>query len=365
MQVPAEADYIKGVSSFNDRHGKLRWRWRGGGRKSAALGTEYRSPVFMQRLNAVSAGELIPFISPRSRHGTVALALGEWRVKPDQQSCTASTRTSHAGSIRELEDRFGHYSLTELSIGLINEFMQSLSHRPVVANRCLGILRSALDDAVSAGKLRANVALSVDKFDVEVTARRDWSEDDISAFYSTHVEQSLPHTAVTLMLYTGAAPSAAVRFGWHNVQDGRFRFVKHPGKTTDMVLVDIPVHPVLAACLSALPEEHGTFLQTTQRALRSVNGLGNLLQEWTKAAGIPMCSGSGIRKACARRLKEAGASEQEIAAVLGYVNTNAPHEIIGMGDRSALSDAAVAALPGQGDQEYTPALTEWPLEAVA
>ena len=364
MQVAAEADHIKYVSSFKDRHGKLRWRFRKGD-FCAALGTDYGGPVFMQRLNAVSAGEPIPFTSPRSRHGAVTRALGEWRVKPDQQSSTASTRAAHAASIRELEDHLGHYSLTDLSIGLINGFMQSLNHRPVAANRCLGILRSVLDDAVSAGKLHANVALSVDKFDVEVTARRDWSEDDISAFYSTHAEQSLPHTAVTLMLYTGASPSDAVRFGWRNVKDGRFRFVKHPGKTTDMILVDIPVHPVLASCLSALPTDHGTFLQTTQCAPRRVNGLGNLLQEWTRAAGIPMRSGSGIRKACARRLKEAGASEQEIAAVLGYVNTNAPHEIIGMGDRSALSDAAVAALPGQGDQEYTPALTEWPLEAVA
>ena len=308
MQVTAEADHIKYVSSFKDRHGRPRWRYRKGD-FCVALGRDYGSPVFMQRLNAARAGEPIPGLPMRSRHGAVARALGEWRVKPDQKSCTVSTRAGHAGNIRVLEDHLGHYSLTELSIGLINEFMQSLSTRPVVANRCLGILRSVLDDAVQAGKLRANVALSVQKFAVEHTAFRVWSEDDVSAFYAEHIAETLACTALTLMLYTGAGLSDAVRLGWHNVQSGRIRFVKHRANTADLLLVDIPVHPALAQCLNTLPKDHLTFLQTTHHAQRSVAGLGNLMQQWCQTADLPECSASGIRKACARRLKEAGASE--------------------------------------------------------
>ena len=52
--------------------------------------------------------------------------------------------------------------------------------------------------------------------------------------------------------------------------------------------------------------------------MRSASGLGNLMQRWTEDAKLPQCSSLGLRKACARRLAEVGATAHENSVVTGH-----------------------------------------------
>jgi hypothetical protein len=54
---------------------------------------------------------------------------------------------------------------------------------------------------------------------------------------------------------------------------------------TDTV-VNIPLHPALAAVLATLPRDRSTFLAITGGAQRSANGLGNQMRTWCDAAGL-------------------------------------------------------------------------------
>jgi integrase len=83
------------------------------------------------------------------------------------------------------------------------------------------------------------------------------------------------------------------------------------------MLVSVPIHPDLAEVLDKLPKDR-PFLATQKGAMRSAGGLGNLMQRWTEDAKLPQCSAHGLRKACARRLAEAGATAHEIGAVTGH-----------------------------------------------
>ncbi|WCR07328.1 tyrosine-type recombinase/integrase [Paracoccus fistulariae] len=42
------------------------------------------------------------------------------------------------------------------------------------------------------------------------------------------------------------------------------------------------------------------------------------MRDWCNGAGLPQCTSHGLRKACARRLAEAGAIPHEIMAVAGH-----------------------------------------------
>ena len=78
------------------------------------------------------------------------------------------------------------------------------------------------------------------------------------------------------------------------------------------------------------------------------------MRQWCDDAGLKQCATFGLGKACARRLKEAGVMEQELASVLGYANATTPHSIIGMGDRTALADAAVSSLITPSNRRQAP-----------
>jgi integrase len=80
------------------------------------------------------------------------------------------------------------------------------------------------------------------------------------------------------------------------------------------------------AVLEKFRAEHGQrrLVQMRQRDVAGASyttgtGLGNRMREWFDAAGLPQCSAHGLRKACCRRLAEAGCSAHEIMAISGHV----------------------------------------------
>ena len=79
------------------------------------------------------------------------------------------------------------------------------------------------------------------------------------------------------------------------------------------------MHPALAVELAALPAARMLFLETEAGAGFTVGGFYNAFAGWCAEARLPKGrSPHGLRKACARRLAEAGCSAHQICAVLGW-----------------------------------------------
>lgn len=81
-----------------------------------------------------------------------------------------------------------------------------------------------------------------------------------------------------------------------------------------------------------------TFLETNGARSRSANGLGNAMRKWCDEAGLPDCASHGLRKACATRLAEAGASEREIMAWTGHTSPKMVQIYAGKARRGLLAD---------------------------
>ena len=147
-----------------------------------------------------------------------------------------------------------------------------------------------------------------------------WTEDDIATFETKHPIGSTARLAFALMLYLGLRRSDVVRVGPQHVRSGAVSFKPNKTKGSTGFVLECPLHPDLAAIIAATPSGHLTFLATEKGETRSAGGLGNKMRERCDEAGLPECSSHGLRKGCARRLAEAGASVNQIASVTGHAD---------------------------------------------
>jgi len=114
---------------------------------------------------------------------------------------------------------------------------------------------------------------------------------------------------------------------------------------TDALLA-IEMHPALREVLASTPRENMTFLVTAYGKPHTAAGFGNWFREQCDAAGLPQCSAHGLRKAAARRLAEAGCSNQQIKAVTGHKTDKEVSRYTAAADQSRLAEQAISALGG-------------------
>ncbi|MFA5581825.1 MAG: tyrosine-type recombinase/integrase [Paracoccaceae bacterium] len=171
------------------------------------------------------------------------------------------------------------------------------------------------------------------------------------------------HIAVTLMLYTGAARVDAVKLGWTSIKataDGpRLQYTRQKTRKSNGVPVSIPIHPDLWKVIRDLPKDR-PFLATAYGRGRTAAGLGNKMREWCDAAGLDECSAHGLRKACARRLAEAGATPHEIMAITGHKTLAEVQRYTQAALREGLADSAMQKLLARPNREQTVVnLAQW------
>ncbi len=338
-----------GATPYTDRHGRRRWRFRKGA-FSAELGTAYGSDDFRARYEAALAGERTRGLigAERTIPGSLAALIASFYASAEFLDLSPSTRRTYRSVIEELRERHGRKPVRQMLRRHVKELMAEKVATPGAANNRLKRLRQLLDHAVELEWRTDNPARGVKPLRTSGEGFHTWDEGEIARFLDVHGPGTLARRAMVLMLYTGAARVDAVALGWGNIRDGRLSYRRRKTARSGGVMIDIPVHPILAATLEECPPDAFTFLQTIYGASRSPNGLGTLMRQWCNAAGLPPCASHGLRKACATRLAEAGATAPELMAVTGHRSLAEAQRYIAAADRSDLADAAWTKLSGAG-----------------
>lgn len=308
-----------GASAYYDRHGKRRWRFRRKG-FSAELGSDYGSPDFVRRYEDAVAGLRS---GPGAGAGkTIPKSISDLIARYYRSAAYLGLKPSTKNTYRGILERFREEHGTKSAIGLKRRHIQTILaekiETPSAGNNLLDRLRALMDLAVDLDWRLDNPANNVKRLKERSGGFHTWSEAEIEKFYAVHKPGSVAHTAMTLMLYTGAARSDAVKLGRGNVHGDRLRYRRQKTENSGGVLIDIPIHHQLRAVMNNCPSGAFTFLQTKYGRGRSPNGLGNQMRTWCDKAGLPECTSHGLRKAIARRLAEAGATPHEIMAVTGH-----------------------------------------------
>lgn len=336
-----------GVSSYRDRHGRLRWRYRRGG-VTVQLGADFGSDAFRERLDAAVRRTAPEPQRAAPGKGSVSALIAAYRLSPRYVRTKGRWRQIMDAHLSAMDEMDGPLPVAAMRVQDVEQRLAWMHETPIAANRRLSMWRRVLDYGQRLGWLTGNPAKLVEPYPAKTAGFHTWTDEEIARYLAHHTGDA--RIAMGLMLYTGAARADAVLFSRRNVVGNRFRYRR--GKTG--AEIDIPLHPDLAALIAEVPAGRFTFLETAQGKARTANGLGNAMRGWCDAAGLPACTSHGLRKARARLLAEAGATEHEIASVTGHDTLAEVERYTRRANRSKMADAAFGkvlrlANRGKGD----------------
>jgi integrase len=217
---------------------------------------------------------------------------------------------------------------------------------PASARNFLHVLRRLMAHCVAVGMTAINPTQGVKAAPIKTTGFRSWEEYDIDRFRQKHPVGSRARLALELALHTGQRRGDLVRLGRQHIRDG----VLTVRQQKTGVTLSIPVHPELVAVLEETPGNHLTFLTTSTGKPFSAAGFTNWFREVCDEAGLPKgTSAHGLRKACCRRLAEAGCSANVIAAVSGHVSLREVQNYTRAADQKRMArtaiDTVISAFP--------------------
>lgn len=345
-----------GASPYTDRHGVRRFRYRKGAGFSRELGTDYGSEDFTRRYEAALqeylTGKKAGAGTAKTVPGSVNDLVAAWYLSPEWKALADLTKKTYRGVIEPFRVKHGGKPVNRLERRHVMGFLAEKSETPSAANNLRKRLAQLLDHAIALEWIKANPARLTKAYKVAGGGFHAWDEAEIARFFEVYEPRSMAHRAVTLMLYTGAARVDAVQLGPMNIKGDRLEYRRKKTIRTNGILVSIPLHPDLAAVLAELPNDR-PFLATVYGKGRSPDGLGNLMREWCDKAGLPECSAHGLRKACARRLAEAGATAHEIMAVTGHKTLAEVERYTATALREGMADTAFAKLLSRPNREQT------------
>lgn len=333
-----------GVTAYFDRHQKRRFRFRKKGFSTEIHG-EYGSDEFRRNFEKALIGCKTQEIgAPATKRGTINALVVSYYKSPEYISLSDSTKMTYRREIERLRDEHGHRLVAQMKRAHVIKLLEPLTDRPSARNNRLRMLHMLLNHAVEIGWRLDNPSAAIKKMRTGSQGFHTWTEDELSAFFKYHKAGTTAHTAVSIMLHTACSRVDAVRLGWQNVKGSRIQYRRQKTQRYSGIIVDIPIHPDLQKVFDTLSKSQMTFLETSSNRSRSANGLGNAMRKWCNAADLPDCSSHGLRKACATRLAEAGASEREIMAWTGHTSPQMVQIYAGKARRGLMADQGFAKL---------------------
>ena len=331
-----------GVSVVRDRHGRLRYRLRRtikGRRIDCYLPGVIGSTEFRAAFEEAVEGSRVA--GRRAHPGTVGYLIETYLGSMAYRRLADSTRRDMRGRLDWIRAAIGGAKYVKIEPHHVAALMEKKGG-PAAANR----LRKDLGQLYRfAGKRLGyrgpNPAALADVHRTKKGGYHTWSDQEIETYRATHETGSKARLALELLLSTGASRVDAINFTRANITGPRLRYRRQ--KTEQEV--DLPILPELGRELSYLRPTQMVLLSREDGSKGYANeSFGNLFRRWCAEAGLPHCAAHGLRKAGARRLAEAGATEFEVMSFLGHGTAREASRYVAAANRATLADSGMAKL---------------------
>jgi integrase len=245
--------------------------------------------------------------------------------------------------IGRLVDRHGDKPVARLEHKHVRAIMDEYATKPGVAINMLSAIKVLVARAVADGTLRHDPTIGIKRPKLSKEGWHSWEDDEIAKYEAHHPVGSQARLALALALYTGQREADVIRMGPQHVRDGGINVVQQ--KTGARVWISL--HPELRAIMDATPLGHLVFLVSNRNeAYASAQSFGNKFREWTKEAGLTGCQFHGLRKACARRLAEAGCTAVEIMSITGHSSLKEVERYVRAANQRHMSQSAIGKVSG-------------------
>lgn len=310
----------KFVQQFRDRHGKRRYYFRRPGFRRMAL-PEPTSAEFWEAYQSALAGTAVIDIGAnRTKPGSVNAAVVSYFNSAAFHALAPETRRTRRNVLERYRAEHGEKRIALLQTEHIKRQIDKKMSTPFMARNFLKTLRALMQHCVDQHLREDDPTAGIRYMTIPKDRRggfETWTEEQIVKFEDKHKIGSRARLAFALLLYTGQRRSDVLHMGRQHIANGSIRVKQQ--KTS--VELQVPIHSDLQIILDAAPKDHLTFLTTRNGEAFSPAGFSNLFRRWVEAAGLPSgISAHGLRKACCRRLAEAGCTASEIAAISGHTS---------------------------------------------
>ena len=330
------------VSMYRDRHRKPRWRFRKSGLPETQTSFSFDTPEWWGWYFAALKAERAPIADRRAGAGTFSALIAAYYEAADWKLLRKATQRAYRGEIERFRAVSGDKRVRDLEPRHIARMMDLKAGTPAAANNLLRVLRVLMKFAEERGWREDNPAAKVKKLVYRSEGFKTWSEAEIAAFEKRWALGTLQRLAFDLLLYTGQRSGDVRIMTAGQIVDGYVRLRQE--KTAE--LLEVPVHPALAASLAAARSSHLVLLTTQYGEPFTEKGFSQWVVKAAKAAGLVDCSAHGLRKSAARRLAEAGCTTHQIMAITGHRSLKEVERYTRAADQRRNADAALARLAG-------------------
>ena len=277
----------------------------------------------------------------RAEPGSIAYLIEQYLASSAFQRLADTTRRDMRGRLDWIKEAIGRARYAKIEPRHVAALMEKKGG-PAAANR----LRKDLGQlyrfaAKGLGYRGQNPAALADPHKTKKGGYRTWTDDEITQFRATHASGTKPRLALEILLNTGASRVDTIGFTRANIAGARIRYLR--AKTGEAV--DLPIVPELRRELSYLPPTQMVLLSREDGTRGYVNeSFGNMFRRWCDKAGLSGVAAHGLRKAGARRLAEAGATEFEVMSFLGHGTAREASRYVAAANRASLADSGMAKL---------------------
>lgn len=342
---------LSNVSSFLDRHGRRRYRFRRKGAPTVMLPGQPGEAAFMAAYAAALEASPASLGSYRTRPGSLSALIVAYREGAEWRELAPSTQRMHRNILERFRSATGEKNRTPYGdrpiAALAREALLRIRDKraatPFQANKLIRVLCRMFDYAVDRKMMHTNPASGIKAIRIKSDGFHTWTADQIAAFMAKHAPGSQARLAFALLNYTGQRRADVVRMGRQHDRGDTLEV--RQGKTG--TALSIPITPPLRAAIDAAPKDQLTFLTTSTGAPFSPAYFGNVFARWCDEAGLPkVCRAHGIRKAVATRIADSGAGAHSIKAVTGHKRLADVQHYTLAADQKRLARGAAGALAG-------------------
>jgi len=349
------------VSSFKDRHGKERLRFRRSGYPSKYFTTPLGTEEFREEYHRFNSRESIlearkEAYKNNTHPGSLGDLLNHYLAVPVRLGPSVTTQTK----VRRILERFSKGREDKLVQHLRFEhidFIIEKSRNKTVdaAGRQIGGIEAARKLRKELRRLFAfakklgwiNINPVEDSEPVKVspgqrsTGFYTWTEDDIAQYRTRWPQGTKQRLAMELMLWTDQRKVDAIHLGRQHIRNGKFEI--RQSKTGK--LLTLPIALPLANAIEAMPTtESSYFLLTEWGKPFSIKGFGGWFREQCDAAGLPQCTAHGLRKATMRRMAEREMPNKTMKSVSGHTKDEEVARYTEAANQERLAESAINQL---------------------
>lgn len=297
------------VHTYIDRTGKRRHYFRRKNKQTPLPGIP-GSAEFMAAYAAANSASREP-AKPEPQAGSIAHLIARYQASTEFRNLADSTKQSYRRVFTAFAEKHGHRRADQLGRKHIEAIIAAEGDKDGAAHYLLKRLRTLMRFGVRAELIARDPTAGIPL--PKIGEVHTWTDAELRTYEDRWPIGTKQRLAYSLLLFIGQRESDARLLPWPDA-DG-FRITQQ--KTGTSLIV--PVHPALGEILAATPREHMVVLVTAHGRPYTKKGIGNLMSKAIREAGLPSrCKAHGLRKAAARRLAEAGATEKQIAAITGH-----------------------------------------------